>query len=144
MRLYFLPTAYVVRREGYVLTRVCPSVYPHLGGRGGTLARSRWGGRGYPSQVWWGRGTPLPVGPGWGGGLPHTSGSTSYTMVSMPLAFTQDFLVFIVFNETNITSIIVDTFVDNVTNIKEWRISLWRLVCRIRVLSQTKLKGKTH
>ena len=37
----FLPTAYVARREGYVLTRVCPSVCPHLGGS--TLARSRWG-----------------------------------------------------------------------------------------------------
>ena len=31
-RFRFLPTAYVVRREGYVLTRVCPSVCPHLGG----------------------------------------------------------------------------------------------------------------
>ena len=45
-----LPTAYVVRREGYVLTRVCPSVCPHPApGEGGTPARSRWGG--YPSQV---------------------------------------------------------------------------------------------
>ena len=53
-----LPTAYVVRREGYVLTHVCPSVCPHLGGYpgqvqtegvGGTPARFDWGG--YPSQV---------------------------------------------------------------------------------------------
>ena len=28
----FLPTAYVVRREGNILTRVCPSVSPHLRG----------------------------------------------------------------------------------------------------------------
>ena len=57
-----LPTAYVVRREGYVLTRVCPSVCPHPGGGG------------YPSQVQWGRGTPTggtppwvpPVRPSWG------------------------------------------------------------------------------
>ena len=39
-------------REGYVLTRVCPSIHPsvcpHLGG-GGTPARSRQ--REYPSQV---------------------------------------------------------------------------------------------
>ena len=32
----FLPTVYVVRREGYVLTRVCLSVHTW----GGTLARS--------------------------------------------------------------------------------------------------------
>ena len=30
--MHLLPTAYVVRREGYALTLVCPSVYPHLGG----------------------------------------------------------------------------------------------------------------
>ena len=42
----FLPTAYVVRREGYVLTRVCPSVCPHLGG--------------YPNQVQAGGGVPEP------------------------------------------------------------------------------------
>ena len=59
-----LPTAYVVRREGYVLTHVCPAVCPHLG-RGGTLARSRWGG-GTPARSSQG-GTPaggtLPVVP---------------------------------------------------------------------------------
>ena len=54
----FLPAAYVIRREGYVLTHVCPAVCPHLGGRGvprpgpdrgGTPARSDGGG--YPGQV---------------------------------------------------------------------------------------------
>ena len=74
-------TAYVVRREGYVLTRVCPSVCLHLVGYpsqvqlGGThlgylLVRLGWG------VPCWG-GTPLwvpPVRPGWGvpllGGYP--------------------------------------------------------------------------
>ena len=55
----FLPTAYVVRREGYVLTRVCPSVRPHLGG-------------GYPGQVQAGRGVSQP---GPAGGYP-CQGST--------------------------------------------------------------------
>ena len=50
----YLPTAYVVRREGYVLTRVCPSVCPHPGGV-------------YPSQVQAGGGLP-PPGPA--GGYP--------------------------------------------------------------------------
>ena len=50
---------YVVRREGNVLTRVCPSVCPHPGG-GGTPARYRWGGkRGNPSQVQSGGGNPI-------------------------------------------------------------------------------------
>ena len=51
-----LPTAYVVRREGYVLTRVCPSVCSHLGGG---LPRPGPGGGG---------GVPQP-GPFWGGVL---------------------------------------------------------------------------
>ena len=45
-----LPTAYIVRREDYVLTSVCPSVCPHPGGgvpRPGPDGR----GRGFPSQV---------------------------------------------------------------------------------------------
>ena len=41
-----LPTAYVVRREGYVLTRVCPSVCPHPGGYPSQVKVG-----GYPSQV---------------------------------------------------------------------------------------------
>ena len=57
-RNYLLPTAYVVRREGYVLARVCPSVCLSTP-RGGTPSRSRQevpqpgpaGGGGYPSQV---------------------------------------------------------------------------------------------
>ena len=44
----YLPTAYVVRREGNVLTRVCPLFCLSTPG-GGTLARSRQGW--YPSQV---------------------------------------------------------------------------------------------
>ena len=75
----FLPTAYVVRREGYVLTRVCLSV--HTGGGGGTPARSRREGgtparssrgvppaRGYPTS-----GTPhlrYPPGSDLAGGYP--------------------------------------------------------------------------
>ena len=73
-------------REGYVLTRVCPSIclstpwggeYPsQVQVRGDTQARSRWGGypsqvqagRGYPSQVQAGRGVLQP-GPG-GRGTP--------------------------------------------------------------------------
>ena len=40
--LPFLPTAYVGRREGYVLTRVCPSIH---------LSVHTWGGGGIPGQV---------------------------------------------------------------------------------------------
>ena len=68
-----LPTAYVARREGYVLTRVCPSVclstpggvpWPGPDGRGGTPARSS---EGYPL------GTPHQTWPGVSllGGVPH-------------------------------------------------------------------------
>ena len=52
-----LPTAYVVRREGYVLTRVCPSVcLSHLGyppsdlAKGGTPAGGGGGVGGYPTS----------------------------------------------------------------------------------------------
>ena len=55
-KVMLLPTAYVVRREGYVLTRVCS----HLRGGGCTPARSRRGG-GYPTL-----GTPPPFRPGRG------------------------------------------------------------------------------
>ena len=47
-----LPPAYVVRREGNVLTRVCPSVYPQGGGgvsqptQPGGGQSSQWGGGG--------------------------------------------------------------------------------------------------
>ena len=69
-------------REGYVLTRVCPSVCPHLRGGGypsqvqvggGTPARSSWG---YPD---WG--TPLWVPPcqTWQGGTPMGGYPTSGT-----------------------------------------------------------------
>ena len=92
-----LPTAYVVRREGYVLIRVCPSLCPHLGGEypsqvqpggggvpqpgsggdGGTPARSRWGvpqlgpGGWYPGKGCTpAGGTPSTPQPGqWGGTL---------------------------------------------------------------------------
>ena len=116
----FLPTAYVVRREGYVLTRVCLSVhtwgggYPGQvqmgggctparsdggGGQRGTLGRSRQGvpqpgpaGVGYPTL-----GPPPPSDlargvPLRGGGYP-TSGKrwiSWYAAVGMPLAFTQE------------------------------------------------------
>ena len=64
MDLSFLPTAYVVRREGNVFTRVCPSIHqsvcPHLG-RGGTPAQG-----GTPPRV-------SPVRPGWGWGVPPQS-----------------------------------------------------------------------
>ena len=94
----FLPTAYVVRREGYVLTCVCPSVYPHLGGypdqvqaEGCTLARSRWGypDGGYPISstphwTWPGGtltgGTPPQVQPHqtWLGGTPPSDLAGGY------------------------------------------------------------------
>ena len=89
---FLLPTTYVVRREGYVLTRVCPSVCPHPGG-GGTLARSSEGypTSGTPSQTLLGvpqpggyptSGTPIRPGQGYptlgttppsdlAGGIPH-------------------------------------------------------------------------
>ena len=86
--LKFLPRAYVVRREGNVLTRVCPSVCPQGGypypimlcnisqnamgqtpgggyparssrGGGGYPARSSRGGGGVPCQVQLGGGTLL-------------------------------------------------------------------------------------
>ena len=59
--LLLLPTAYVVRREGNVLTRVCPSFCLSTPGVGGTPVRSR-------------QGVPLP-GPGRGVPLPG-SGDT--------------------------------------------------------------------
>ena len=65
-----LPTAYVVRREGYVLTRVCPSIRLSTPRGGGTRARSRWGGGGTPARS--DRRVPQP-GPG-GGGVPHLAG----------------------------------------------------------------------
>ena len=90
-KLIYLPTAYVVRREGNVLTRVCPSIHPSIclstpkggGGGGGKLnslkspcmrpclasftissIQSRWG---VPDQGGWGY-------PDWGGTL--TQGGT--------------------------------------------------------------------
>ena len=68
-------------REGYVLTRVCPSVCLSTP-RGVTPARSRWGG-GTPAKSRWGvpcQGVPLlegtppqvpPIEPGWGVLLPE-------------------------------------------------------------------------
>ena len=54
MRCALLPTAYVVRGEGYVLTRVCLSICPHLGGGGEGVPWPGPGRRGYPSQVQYG------------------------------------------------------------------------------------------
>ena len=68
-----LPTAYVVRREGYVLTRVCPSVCPHPG-------------QGAPARV-------PPIGPGWGvpppirpgqGGTPTGGGYPTSVVLDTP------------------------------------------------------------
>ena len=84
MHLFFLlPTAYVVRREGNVFTRVCPSIHLSVH-RGGTPPDQVGGG--YPSQVQpggtparssWGlphlaRGVPQS-GSAWGGGTPARS-----------------------------------------------------------------------
>ena len=67
-----LPPAYVVRREGNVLTRVCPSVCPQ-GGMGGSVqpergsvqpggqGQSRWGGQSSRG----GGGSVQPRGGGW-------------------------------------------------------------------------------
>ena len=63
---YLLPPAYVVRREGYVLTRVCPSVCPQGGGGG----QSSWGGGGVSPA---GRG----VSPARGGVSPARGGSAN-------------------------------------------------------------------
>ena len=57
---WFLPTAYVVRREGSVLTRVCPAVCPHLGG-GGYPSQIQLGGISSGTPCWtWPGGVPLP------------------------------------------------------------------------------------
>ena len=77
-RQNFLPTAYVVRREGYVLTRVCPSVHTWGGGTqpgpgpgrgvpcwgGGTQPGLNGSGDTWPGPDWGGTWT----GPDWGGG----------------------------------------------------------------------------
>ena len=105
-RTFLIPTVYIVRWEGYVLTHVCPSVCPHPGGggvypcRGGTPSwvtpppRQTWPG-GYPTL-----GTPPRLNLA-EGGYP-TSGnrwSTWHAAVGMPLAFTQeDFLVTLIFS----------------------------------------------
>ena len=58
-----LPPAYVVRREGNVLTRVCPSIHPSVCPQGGTPPGLEGG---YPTQVRI-RGVPWP---GLDGGVP--------------------------------------------------------------------------
>ena len=70
----WLLTAYVARREGYVLTCVCPSVCPHLG-RVPRPGPDRGGG--VPSQVWPGGG----VNPA--GGYP-ISGTPCRTWLGVP------------------------------------------------------------
>ena len=84
--LNLLPPAYVVRREGNVLTRVCPSVCPQ-GGRG----YLPWPCPRYLSTPWpgqdGGEGVPQRT-------YPHPRPRTCYTAGGMPLAFTrEDFLV---------------------------------------------------
>ena len=81
----FLPTAYVVKREGYVLTRVCLSVHGGGGGVPRGQVKPGWGvppfsiGGGYPSQVRWDGGTPARSNggevpwPGLTGGTPARS-----------------------------------------------------------------------
>ena len=60
-QVILLPTAYVVRREGYVLTRVCPSIHP-------SVCLSTGGGR-YPGQVQPGVGVPAARSERGGGGV---------------------------------------------------------------------------
>ena len=66
--IYFLPTGYVVRREGYVLTRACLST-------GGYPSQVQTGG-GYPGQVQTGGGLPQP-GPD-GLGVPQSDPDRGY------------------------------------------------------------------
>ena len=65
----FLPPAYVVRREGYVLTRVCPSICLSTGGGQSSVqpggVRSSWGG---------GSGPARGVRSSWGGSGPAGGG----------------------------------------------------------------------
>ena len=69
-----LPPAYVVRREGNVLTCVCPSIHPSVCPRGGGDPGQVQTG-GYPSQVLTGGGYPSQVQMGgWGGGTLARSG----------------------------------------------------------------------
>ena len=87
----YLPPAYVVRREGNVLTRVCLSVH-----RGVSPAR---GGGGSVQSSWGGGQSSLGEGGQLGGGSAKIGQqnriSTHYTAGGMPLAFPQeDFLVY--------------------------------------------------
>ena len=72
----YLPPAYGVRREGYVLTRVCPSICLSTGGGG---VRSSWGGGGQVQlpggvgQVQWGGGGSSPAA---GGGQVQPGGGS--------------------------------------------------------------------
>ena len=70
-----LPTAYVVRREGNVFTRVCPSI--HLSVHGGGVLRPG-PARGYSCQGYPTSGTPIR--PGWG--VPLQEYPTSGTPLS--------------------------------------------------------------
>ena len=89
----FLPPAYVVRREGNVLTRVCPSICLSTGG-GVPISHNALqhfpechgaaGGGGYPARSSWGEGYPgggstlaggyPPRGVPWPGGYPGQGG----------------------------------------------------------------------
>ena len=57
--------------EGYVLTRVCPSINLSIHTQGGTSARSSWGGGGVPHLGY------LPIRPG-RGGYPTSGTPPSY------------------------------------------------------------------
>ena len=59
----FLPPAYVVRREGNVLTRVCPSTNLSVHREGGSVLSPAWGGGSGPGGV----GGSGPA--GWGGSV---------------------------------------------------------------------------
>ena len=85
-----LPPAYGVRREGYVLTRVCLSVHGGGSGAAGGGSGPAGGGEGQSADSAGGgvrsMGGSGPASRGGGGG--------HYTAGGMPLAFTQgDFLV---------------------------------------------------
>ena len=99
--ILFLPPAYIVRREGNVLTRVCPSIHPSInlsihrgeypypimlcnisqnamGQPGGYPARSSWGGTLAGLYPAWGvpcLGGTLPGGVPWLGGYPGRGGT---------------------------------------------------------------------
>ena len=70
----FLPPAYVVRREGNVLTRVCPSINLSVHRGRGSVSQLSWGGGGSVQPAGVGQSSQGGISPG-GGGQSSEGGS---------------------------------------------------------------------